>query len=61
MITRSDKVRIALAPLHALVGALILYRVATDGEARIFPVIGLGCAWLAYGVYRIALIRRVLK
>ena len=61
MLSRSDKLRIALAPLHLLIGAILLWRFATDGEARILPVALLGGAWLAYGVYRLALVRRALR
>ena len=61
MLSRSDKLRIALAPLHALIGALLLYRFATDGEARIWPVALLGVAWSLFGAYRITQVRRALR
>jgi hypothetical protein len=61
MITRSDKLRIALTPLHLIIGVILLYRFATDGEARVWPVAALGVAWSLYGVYRIALVARALN
>jgi hypothetical protein len=61
MITRSDKLRIALTPLHLIIGVILLCRFVTEGEARVWPVAALGVAWSLYGIYRLALVRRVLK
>jgi hypothetical protein len=54
-----DRVRIALAPLHVVVGGVLIYRFATD--ARSPMVLVLGVAWAAFGIYKLALIRRGLR
>ena len=51
--------RIALAPLHILVGGVLLYDFAHDRRAPLVLVLGL--LFVAFGIYRLVLVRRGLK
>jgi hypothetical protein len=58
-ISRGDKMRIALAPLHVLIGGVLLHDFAKGPRAPM--VLVLGVAFVAFGVYRLALVWRGLK
>ena len=58
-ISRADWVRIALAPLHLVIGAVLLYDFGHDRRAPMVLVLGL--LFIAFGIYRLALIRRGLQ
>jgi hypothetical protein len=58
-ISRGDQARIALAPAHVAIGALLTWRFFVD--ARTPMVLVLGLSFIAFGVYRIALIGRALR
>jgi hypothetical protein len=58
-LSTGDKVRIALAPLHVLVGAALVYHFVIGPRTPMVAV--LGVLFIAFGVYRITLIRRALK
>lgn len=51
-----DKIRIALSPMYVIAGGTILVRGVHEPLGWI-----LGLSFLAYGVYRIALVRRALR
>ncbi len=59
MISRGDQARIALAPLHVLVGASLVWRFAAG--ARTPMVLVLGLSFVAFGVYRLTLVARALR
>jgi len=58
-ISLGDKLRIGLAPLHILLGAVLCVRFFRG--ARTPMVLVLGLAFIAYGLYRLALVRRGLR
>jgi hypothetical protein len=58
-ISRADWVRIALAPLHLVIGSVLLYDFARAPKVPMVLVLGL--LFVAFGVYRLALIHRALK
>ncbi len=58
MISRGDQARIALAPLHVVVGASLVWRFVAG--ARTPMVLVLGLLFVAFGVYRLALVARAL-
>jgi hypothetical protein len=58
-ISRSDKLRIALAPLHLVIGSVLVSDFVRDRRAPMVLVLGL--LFIAFGFYRLALIRRALK
>ncbi len=58
-LSTGDRLRIALAPLHVVVGGVLIYRFAADTRAPM--VLVLGVAWAAFGVYKVALIRKGLR
>lgn len=55
----ADQIRIGLAPLHLLLGGVLCARFVRG--ARTPMVLVLGLLFVAYGVYRLALIRKALK
>ena len=55
-ISNADKVRIALMPLHVLVGGWLIARFVAG--ARTPMVLVLGVAFVAYGGYKLTLVRR---
>lgn len=57
-ISTADKVRIALAPLHIVLGAAILWQFAAG--VRALPVLLVGLSFVGYGVYKLLLVRRAL-
>jgi len=62
MISTGDKIRIALAPAHIVVGgALVAQFVRGHHGTRAPMVLVLGVLLVAYGFYRVALVRRALK
>jgi len=63
VISTGDKIRIALAPAHIVVGgALIAQFVRGLKQGTTTPmVLVLGVLLVAYGFYRVALVRRALK
>jgi hypothetical protein len=58
-ISKADKLRIALAPLHLVVGGSLIVRFVSG--ARTPMVLVLGVSFVAFGLYRLALVRRGLK
>ena len=54
--TTSDKIRVALSPMYLIVGISLLVRAVREPLAWI-----LGLSFIAYGVYRLALVRRALR
>ncbi len=58
-ISNADKLRIALAPLHLALGVALVVKFARG--ARTPMVLVLGLAFVAFGVYKLALIRKGLK
>ena len=54
--TTGDRIRIALSPMYLVVGASVLLRAPREPLAWL-----LGLSFIAYGVYRLALVRRALK
>jgi hypothetical protein len=63
MISTGDKIRIALAPAHMVVGAALVaqfFRGLKNGTATPMVLV-LGVLLIAYGVYRVALVRRAFK
>jgi hypothetical protein len=57
-VSTADKVRIALSPLYLLIGGKLV--AAFAGGARAPLVLVMGLAFVAYGVYRLVLVRRAL-
>ncbi len=58
-IPRADWLRFALAPLHLVVGGVLVYRFAMGARTPMVLVLGLG--FCAFGIYKLALIRRGLQ
>lgn len=58
-ITTGDKLRIALAPLHVAVGGVLIYHFVADTRTPMVLAVGVG--FIAFGIYKLALIRRGLK
>jgi len=58
-IPRGDLVRMALAPLHIVIGGTLVYRWAVG--VRTPMVLVLGLSFVAFGLYRLTLIARALK
>jgi len=58
-ISTGDKIRIALAPIHIGLGAALIWQFARGPRTPM--VLVLGILFIAFGCYRIALIRRALK
>jgi hypothetical protein len=58
-ISRGDKMRIALAPLHVVIGAVLIRDYTHDRRAPLVLVLGL--LFVAFGIYRLLLIRRALQ
>jgi hypothetical protein len=59
VISRGDKARIALAPFHVIVGGGLCWKWWQG--ARTPMVLVLGLLFIAYGAYRLILVRRSLK
>lgn len=57
-IPSGDKVRIALAPLHLLLGLALLLQFARGARAPMVAVLGL--LFAAFGVYKIRLVWRAV-
>jgi hypothetical protein len=57
-ISVADRLRIGLAPLHLLVGGALLAQFARGPRTPMVAV--LGALFVAFGVYRLALVRRAL-
>jgi hypothetical protein len=58
-LSRGDKIRIAMAPAHVMIGGTLVYQWAAG--ARTPMVLVLGLLFVAFGVYRLTLIRRALR
>jgi hypothetical protein len=58
-ISAGDKLRMALAPLHVLIGCTLVRRFFTG--ARTPMVLVLGLLFVAFGLYRVTLIARALR
>jgi hypothetical protein len=58
-ISTADKVRVALSPLYVAIGAKLT--AAWVGGARTPLVLVMGLSFVAYGVYRLLLVRRALQ
>jgi len=59
VISTGDKLRIALAPAHIVVGGALVAQFVRG--ARTPMVLVLGMLLIAYGFYRVALVYRALK
>ena len=59
MISTGDKIRIALAPAHIVVGGALIAQFVRGPRTPM--VLVLGVLLVAYGFYRVALVRRALK
>jgi hypothetical protein len=62
-ISGGDRVRIAMAPLHVVIGGALIVQfvrgLETDQSTPM--VLVLGIAFVAFGIYRLALIRKALR
>jgi hypothetical protein len=58
-ISAGDWARMALAPLHVVIGGVLIEKFAAG--ARTPMVLVLGVAFVTYGLYKLALIRRGLR
>jgi hypothetical protein len=58
-ISTGDKLRMGLAPFHLVIGGVLIARFVEG--ARNPMVLVLGVAFVVFGVYRLALIRRGLR
>lgn len=58
-ISTGDKLRIAMAPFHVVIGGGLVYQWAAG--ARTPMVLVLGLLFVVFGVYRLMLITRALK
>ncbi len=58
-ISTADTVRIALAPLHVIIGGVLVERFVTSVRTPMVLVLGLG--FMAFGVYKLVLIRRAWR
>jgi hypothetical protein len=56
-LSRADKLRIVFAPLYVLIGGRLVAQ-GWSGHAGI--VLAVGLAFVAFGIYRLALIARAL-
>jgi len=54
--TIGDRIRVMLSPMYLAAGAAILVRAPKEPVAWL-----LGVSFIAYGVYRLALVRRALR
>jgi hypothetical protein len=59
VISTGDKIRIALAPAHLALGAALVWQFVRG--ARTPMVLVMRLLFIAYGGYRVALIRRSLR
>jgi hypothetical protein len=57
-LSTGDKIRVALTPLHLIVGCRLLYRFVKD--TRLLGVALLGASFVTYGVYRLLLVGRAV-
>jgi hypothetical protein len=58
-IPRADYLRMALAPMHLVVGATLVRTYVTEGRVALVGLLGL--LFLLFGGYRIYLIARALR
>jgi hypothetical protein len=58
-ISTGDKLRIGLAPLHLIVGGGLIARFVEGARTPMVLVLGVG--FVAFGVYRLVLVRRGLR
>ncbi len=59
MISTGDKIRIALMPMHLLVGTLLIYRFIQGPRTPM--VLVLGILLILYGTYRLSLAVRGMR
>jgi hypothetical protein len=55
-LSTGDRIRLALSPLYLIVGVLVLFRGGRESLTWL-----LGLSFVAYGVYRLVLIKRALR
>jgi hypothetical protein len=58
VISTADKIRVAMAPVPAAIGVALIVQFVRGAREPL--VLVLGGLFVAYGVYRVALVRRAL-